>query len=200
VKSRITLALVFTLVAACSQPSSTTDGAVTGDAAADASGDASSGGTTTCPAVPCASGQVCADGFCVPTPPNMPCGTNPFAMDDMCGMNAVCLPGVTVDGQMVSNRQCYAFPPCPASGMCPVGPFGSVCNDGILTDKARMCLAGLCLTVDNCPANWHCVLRNSAPTYGYCSSGASGSLCKMPSDCQPGLICHMLGTAIGTCM
>lgn len=51
----------------------------------------------------------------------------------------------------------------------------------------------------DCPAGWHCIQRNSPPLIGHCSDGSAGSLCHDNGDCESGLICSTLGTAIGTC-
>jgi hypothetical protein len=158
------------------------------------------GVVATCPATRCNADQVCASGLCSAPPPTSFCGTNPFATDDGCGTDAICLPGIEVDGTVDADRRCYALPPCPENGDCPTGTHGALCNDGYFADKARFCMPGLCLTAAaDCPSGWHCIMRNSAPLIGYCSDGSVGSLCRDVGDCNAGLACQALGTAIGTC-
>ena len=155
---------------------------------------------TVCPATPCNADQICASGLCSTPPPSGYCGTNPFDPDDGCGAHAICLPGLEVDGTVVEDRRCYSLPPCPADGDCPTGTDGALCNDGYFADKDRFCMPGMCVTAAaDCPADWHCIMRNSAPPIGYCSDGSAGSLCHAPADCDSGLNCNALGTAIGTC-
>ncbi len=154
------------------------------------------------PACRCAAGQVCAAGFCVPTPSDQICGTNPFG-DDMCGASAVCMSDIIVDGTKQTNRKCYAFPACGTDGSCPIGSHGAVCNvvsdARIFPDKGPVCLATLCLSPANCPSGQRCV-RGPVSSFGRCTDGSPDSYCTDPSHCMSG-ICRQLGAGnVGTCM
>jgi hypothetical protein len=79
---------------------------------------------------------------------------------------------------------------CAAGSYCaPLG--GNLCAPSAVTvcpatpcNADQICAGGLCST---------------PPPIGYCSDGSAGSLCHGPSDCDSGLNCNALGTAIGTC-
>ncbi|HZO13610.1 MAG TPA: hypothetical protein VFB62_10130 [Polyangiaceae bacterium] len=124
---------------------------------------------TSCPDVPCASSQVCANGLCSAIPSEEGCtGPTPFGPSDGCGAQEVCLSTAMVDGQEVNAKVCYTFPFCPEDGPCPVGAFGSVCNEGIFPEKNRICLAGMCTSSINCPPAWNCVPAFEGVLYGTC--------------------------------
>ena len=154
-----------------------------------------------CPATPCGSRQLCANGLCSTPPPGFPCGRNsPFDMSDHCGKDAVCLASAIVNGQRVADKQCYSFPLCPVEGDCPVSTSGSICNDGIFPDKSRMCLAGLCKTVANCPAKWLCVYSDDKSIlYGQCTDGTAGSVCAKAADCLSSVCKQPYPGAFGSC-
>lgn len=130
---------------------------------------------STCPDVPCAEGQVCVNGYCSTPPPATEC--MPFAPDDGCDKNAICL---EVEEGM---PKCYTFPYCPADGDCPVGLQGAVCNEDLIPNKDKICLVGACLDNSHCPAEYRCVKIDGDPL-GYCSSGGVGELCNGPGDCK----------------
>lgn len=130
----------------------------------------------------------------------MACGTNPFAEEDGCGPEAICLPNVVVDGTLVSDRRCYAFGPCPTEG-CPIGTHGAACNvEGAsiwFMDKGAICIAGLCRGADDCPSGQACIV-DSRMRLAYCSDGTAGSICRVASDCDSGT-CMTLG-GLGNCL
>jgi hypothetical protein len=131
---------------------------------------------TTCPDVPCEDGQVCVNGFCSTPPPDTQC--MPALVDDGCESNAVCL--------LVSETkaECYTLPYCSEDGTCPTGTEGAVCNDGLLTDKEKICLIGFCTETSHCPANWKCFKPSPTDVVGECSSGAPLDPCLTNEDCQ----------------
>lgn len=132
---------------------------------------------STCPDVPCAEGQVCVNGFCSTPPPATQC--EPFAPEDGCEKNALCLE--VEEGQ----PKCYTFPYCPADGDCPVGLQGAVCNDELIPGKDKICLVSACLDGSHCPAEFMCVMFEGS-ALGYCSSGATGEPCNDGSECKSG--------------
>jgi hypothetical protein len=136
---------------------------------------------TTCPEVACAEGQVCVNGFCSTPPPATQC--EPFAPEDGCEKNALCL---EVEEGMA---KCYSFPYCPADGVCPVGLQGAVCNNDLIPGKDKICLVSACLDVSHCPSEFKCVMFEGDPL-GYCSSGAFGEPCNGPGDCNSN-VCDM---------
>lgn len=129
---------------------------------------------TTCPEVPCVDGQICVNGYCSTPPPATEC--EPFAPEDGCDKNALCLE--VEEGK----PKCYTFPYCPADGDCPVGIEGAVCNDGLIAGKDKICLVSACLDASHCPADFKCLKFEGDPL-GYCSSGATGEPCNGDADC-----------------
>lgn len=145
-----------------------------------------SNAVTACPAMPCAGSQICVNGLCSTPPPGFPCGvSSPFdPYNDHCGKDAVCLTPAVVDGKVVTDPNCYTFELCPKDGVCPVSSGGSLCNDGIIMGKSRICLAGLCKTAANCPAKWSCVFSTDQTVlYGKCTTGEAGTACGKAADC-----------------
>jgi hypothetical protein len=64
-----------------------------------------------------------------------------------------------------------------------VGSAGAICNDGIVPNKARICLTGYCQTGAHCPAAWHCVRYASNDPVGACANGANLMPCNGAADC-----------------
>jgi hypothetical protein len=81
------------------------------------------------------------------------------------------------------DPKCYSFPACAQDKTCPTGLQGAVCNDGLIPNKGRICLTGLCRTVANCPASWICFKNTPTDVLGGCSSKGFGSPCKTGADC-----------------
>lgn len=131
----------------------------------------------TCPDTPCAEGQICVNGFCSTPPPDTSC--TPQSIDDGCAKDALCIE------EEEGAPKCYTFPYCPADGVCPVGVEGAVCNDGLIADKDKICLVGMCTGVEHCPADWKCV-KFQGSVLGICSSGAVGFPCNDGSECASG--------------
>jgi hypothetical protein len=137
-----------------------------------------------CPDSPCGAKQICVNGLCSTPPPGHPCGLTPFSPADGCDMQSVCITDALADGKRVPDPNCYTFPDCPPDGNCPVSSSGSVCNDGILPNKARICLGGICKVPANCPPKWQCVFpADKAYNYGKCTDGSSGAPCTKAADC-----------------
>lgn len=132
----------------------------------------------------CASTQVCVSGFCSTPPPMTQCDPNqvPSGMDG-CDMNSLCVDPVETN---VADPKCYSFPACAPDKTCPTGLQGAVCNDGLIPNKGRVCLTGLCRTVANCPSNWACIKFTATDVLGVCSSKGVGSPCTAPSECLSG--------------
>lgn len=132
----------------------------------------------------CASSQVCISGFCSTPPPVTQCDPNQVASgNDGCDQNSLC---VDPSETQAADPKCYTFPACAQDKTCPVGLQGAVCNDGLIPNKARVCLTGLCRSAANCPSSWTCVKFNSADVLGVCSNRGFGSPCTGPGECQSG--------------
>jgi hypothetical protein len=129
-----------------------------------------------CPDSPCTAPDTCLHGLCVEIYRATPDCTVGSA-DDGCTSDAVCFDDVDL------GPQCWRFPPCP-SGSCDVGRFGAVCHDGRIPGKDLICLAGMCDDAGDCPSTWRCLRFFSSDPYGQCSSGAGGSFCLGPNDCD----------------
>jgi hypothetical protein len=136
---------------------------------------------TTCPETPCAEGQICRDGLCSTPPEETGCTPRPDGHDG-CDEYSICLE------EEDESTACYSFPACDHEGNCPIGTRGAVCNDGIVPNKAHICLTGLCTGADNCPSSWQCV-KLSTDVVGMCADGQFGSVCLSQEHCQPGLDC-----------
>lgn len=144
----------------------------------------------TCPDTPCADGQVCINSFCSTPPPETQCTPQP--VDDGCAKDALCIEAEE------GKPKCYTFPYCPADGVCPVGANGAVCNDGLLADKDKICLVGLCTATEHCPGDWHCV-KFQGEVIGVCSSGSTGELCNENTECISGVCQEPLPDFPGFC-
>jgi hypothetical protein len=193
---------VLLLLAACEDGPTFLDHDASIDLDASTRADASThDGSSASDASACASPKVSADGLCSDPPPSTACGTNPFGADG-CGMDAVCLANVDVDGTVIPERRCYSFGPCPPSGMCPIGTNGAVCNGtgmtALLKDKGDICVATLCLTTAHCPSGQGCVQGHEG--YGYCSDGKPGSVCSSPADCASGMCMQIAAGILGNCI
>lgn len=137
---------------------------------------------TTCPETPCASSQICVKGACSTPPPPTQCDPDRVVDgQDGCDKQSICL---DADGN--DQPKCYSFSACPQDSNCPIGTVGSVCNDGIIPNKSRICLTGLCRSVSNCPSSWKCVKTTTNAVVGICSSGGPYAPCAASSDCQSG--------------
>lgn len=134
----------------------------------------------TCPEAACASSQVCSNGLCSTPPPATQCTVGQAA--DGCDKYSVCA------NNSNNQPQCFSLPACPENGVCPTGLIGEVCNNGLVPEKARVCLIGLCAQDTNCPAANHCVTTLGA--FGMCSSGQLGAICSKPEHCAAGLNCQ----------
>jgi hypothetical protein len=106
---------------------------------------------------------------------------------DGCGPDAICLVLQSSNGG--TTVQCRGMPACATNAGCPVGQFGSTCNqrpDGgrLLTSKQRICLLGYCTGPIDCASGQRCVLDPvPGATFGGCYSGFPGSPCNTPADC-----------------
>jgi hypothetical protein len=153
-----------------------------------------------CPAeAACTDTQVCVDGLCgVQT--GAACGPNPFGTGDGCPDDQICLTQAGVDGTIIDTRQCYALPGCSPQHTCPIGPSGAVCSAGIMADKLALCLPGLCLGPEHCPDGFvGCVRASATDTFGHCTDGAAGSLCKTTADCGTGTCTTDMPGLLGRC-
>lgn len=147
---------------------------------------------STCPEVPCAEGQACVNGFCS-TEVDQQCQQMPNG-EDGCASDALCIE----EPDQPEAYKCYTFPACAADDTCPVGTEGAVCNDGLLTNKDKICLIGMCTGVEHCPADWTCV-KFQGEVIGLCSSGALGYPCGGPADCDSGNCVQPLPGVPGVC-
>jgi hypothetical protein len=138
----------------------------------------------------CASNQTCVMGLCSAQSEPKECTQRPDGQDG-CDAYSICLD--VGEGEQEENA-CVSFPPCPADGACPVGQIGSVCNDGDIPGKARICLTSLCKSGANCPAAFQCLMFGGG-TLGMCSDGSFGMPCLQATDCAQGLTC--LGAMAG---
>jgi hypothetical protein len=118
----------------------------------------------TCPDTPCAETQECVNGLCSTPSTDTDCTPRPDG-NDGCDAYSLC---IEVEEGAPS---CYSFPACPESGDCPVGTVGAVCNDGIVPNKERICLSGLCQEPSHCPPAWSCMRITPADVVGFCFPG-----------------------------
>jgi hypothetical protein len=135
-----------------------------------------------CPGNPCAETQVCAEGVCA-MQTGAACGAGPFNPQDGCPPDQVCMEQMNVDGTLIEAKQCYALPPCGPDLACSVGTRGALCSATIMTDKAALCLPGICLGSEHCPTSSACVRNAPSDLYGRCTDGTDGSLCASTADC-----------------
>lgn len=143
-----------------------------------------------CPSTPCGDNQECVNGLCSAKTKTQPAkkdapGACSITVDssDGCGKYELCIEPES------GFRQCRAFPPCGQDGSCPVGMVGSVCNDGYLPSKGKICLVGACREDKHCPGSFKCVRLNGT-SLGLCSDGSFGQLCDKDEHCQDGLTCN----------
>ena len=114
------------------------------------------------------------------------------AADDACAGEAICLQSQT--STTVLNN-CIGMPACPQDGICPVGNYGSVCNDlpdgggRLFANKQRICLFSFCNTTANCPQGDACFLPTKGKLAGQCQSGSPGDLCFSQADCFNSTAC-----------
>lgn len=152
---------------------------------------------TTCPGTPCESNQVCEKGMCSTPPPATQCDpAKASSGQDGCDKYSICL-----QDDQSNPAKCYTFDACPQDGHCPTGLQGSVCNEGFIPNKSRICLTGLCHEVANCPGGWFCAKGSANDVLGLCGNGAMGAPCGTNADCQSGLHCSSPGPGfIGFCL
>ncbi len=157
----------------------------------------------------CQSGQLCVEGLCSATltqQPPQPCNPNAnlaSGQSDGCDSTSVCLQQKDSSGNPVGAPYCQSFPACGAPGSnpeCPVGQYGSLCNDGYLPAKGRFCMPGTCKTAVDCPSSWGCVMYPSGPGLGACSNGSFGSVCDSTHPCESGLTCYTEMGSFGQCI
>lgn len=132
----------------------------------------------------CLSTQECVSGFCSTPPPTTQCNPDQAASgNDGCDANSIC---VDTSDTAAQDPQCHTFPACAQDKTCPVGLQGAVCNDGLIPNKARICLIGLCKDAGHCPSNWLCFKFNANDVLGMCSNKGTGAPCGSAADCQSG--------------
>lgn len=132
----------------------------------------------------CFTTQECVSGFCSTPPPATQCDPDQVASgNDGCDSKSVCLDSQDTSAQ---DPKCHSFPPCAQDKTCPTGTQGAVCNDGLLPNKALICLVGLCRTTSNCPANWACWKFTATDVLGVCSNKGLGAPCTTGADCLSG--------------
>lgn len=152
---------------------------------------------TTCPEVACASSQVCTMGFCSTPPQPTQCDPSQVVNgNDNCDSKSICIDPANTQAQ---DPKCYTFPACAEDKTCPVGTYGALCNDGLIPNKGLICITGVCKENKHCPKNWNCVRGNPNDVAGYCSNGALGAPCSMPSHCTSGNCQVLLPGAPGFC-
>jgi hypothetical protein len=143
----------------------------------------------------CAETQECVMGLCSAAAVEQQCTPRPDGVDG-CDDYSICLDLGEVDQE---QNSCVTFPPCPQDGNCPVGQVGSVCNEGDIPNKARICLTSLCKSVANCPGGFKCIIPSD--NLGMCSNGTLGMPCMTADDCSGGLTCFgAMGNAPGFCV
>jgi len=127
---------------------------------------------------PCPDGYDCFGGLCALHSDVTGCDPmQTIVGDDGCGPEAVCFEDLD------DQTRCYGLPPCPEGEPCPIGPIGSVCNEGYLPSKHRICLVSQCVDESSCPAGWACLRGPGAPVLGQCSDGSVGTVCYEPAHC-----------------
>lgn len=134
----------------------------------------------------CDTGQQCLSGVCSTRDTSVDRCTPRLDGQDGCDPFSICL----AEDEEGEQTSCYAFPPCPEDGVCPVGQLGAVCNEGDIPQKARICLTSLCKDDSHCPARFSCVLGSGS--LGFCSDGSWGSPCQIAGDCAQGLSCNVM--------
>lgn len=135
----------------------------------------------------CASSQVCIQGMCSAVPDVVEECT-PYQSEDGCDEYSICIDVSDVDAEEPEG-ECASFPPCPEDGVCPVGQYGALCNDGHFPEKQAICLTSLCEDQTHCPTNLKCVHISAMGPLGICSGGSMGEPCEETDDCDFGLEC-----------
>ncbi len=143
----------------------------------------------------CAQTQSCVMGLCSAQSEQKECTMRPDGQDG-CDEFSICL---DISETEQEQTACVTFPPCPQDGDCPLGQVGSVCNEQDIPGKARICLTGLCKSVDNCPVGFKCIMPGG--TLGMCSNGTMGMPCLGADDCSSDLTCMGAMSGVpGFCM
>ncbi len=145
-----------------------------------------------CPGEACASSQQCVLGLCSTPGPAASCTPRALPADG-CDRGSVCVEGR--DGP-----RCRVFPHCPVDGSCPAAAAGSLCNDGLLPQKDRLCIPELCRDGLDCPGTSSCVRVQLADPLGWCSDGSSGSACDDDSRCTSGHCVQRGSGLVGSCL
>lgn len=145
----------------------------------------------------CAEQQICTAGFCSTPPPQTQCDPDQVPSgNDGCDSRSVCF---DEGSSSMPAPKCHTFPACAADKTCPTGTSGAVCNDGLIPNKDKICLIGLCRVVDHCPADWACVRGVSTDVLGLCSPKTSGSPCSSAADCLSGSCYQPVPGFLGFC-
>jgi hypothetical protein len=127
---------------------------------------------------------VCIEGLCSTPPPTTQCDPDQVSSgNDGCDSHAVCIDPAETDAK---DPRCYTFPACAEDKTCPIGLQGAVCNDGLIPNKAHICLTGLCRSEANCPSSWVCVKFTATDVLGICSNRGTGEPCTSASQCLSG--------------
>ena len=146
---------------------------------------------TTCTAdINCPLPQFCRSGLCISVEVRRDGGFQGCllgnAVDDACAGEAICLQSAT---STTTLNNCIGMPACPPDGTCPVGTFGSVCNDlpdgggRIFQNKQRVCLFSFCRADSNCPQGYACFRPSKDKLVAQCQTGTAGDLCFTQADC-----------------
>lgn len=140
----------------------------------------------------CAATQPCVGGLCVLVLATRDCVPASDGTDG-CGADAAC----ALDADL-SGYRCLGAPGCPVEGRCPVGSRGAACNDGLLAEKARICLPGRCQSQDDCPAAYLCRFLAPADPLGFCT--LPRIVCESGTDCPPERRCVAVpGEGVSEC-
>jgi hypothetical protein len=147
----------------------------------------------------CGSTQRCFNGFCSTPPPQTAMQCNPKGVGsgtDGCDRSSLCIE----DDSPAKTPRCFTLPACAADKSCPVGLGGAVCNDGLVPNKAHICLLNACKTVANCPASWACFRFSANDVVGVCSNKGTGAPCSTAADCSSGNCSAVVPGLPGLCL
>lgn len=145
----------------------------------------------------CAEQQICTAGFCSTPPPQTTCDPDKAPSgNDNCDSRSVCFDEGDHGNPM---PRCHTFPACAADKTCPTGTSGAICNDGLIPNKEKICLIGMCDTVSHCPANWACVRGLQTDVLGFCSPKTAGAPCASAADCLSNNCYQPIAGLVGFC-
>ena len=146
----------------------------------------------------CPAPQACTSGLCTSSELRWDggftgCSITSATGNDGCSRGSLCYQDFS-SGQVL-NR-CIGLPHCSSGGACPVGKFGSTCNqrpDGglIFKEKMRVCLFTYCAETVDCPQGTICFRRDRSNPLGGCSPGKPGSPCYTNDDCYNATYCSV---------